>query len=75
MILRILTAAALAATGHAGASVLVAVLAFAAWVLRTILPVLPQVMAVSVGVALAVMIPLTVRSVLALPLRRPAVTS
>lgn len=62
---RILLAAALALTGHAGASVLFAVLAFTGWMLRTLLPVLPQVLAVSVGVALAVMIPLTVRSVLA----------
>lgn len=69
---RILLAAALAATGHAGASALIAVLTCAAWLVRALLPVLPQVMAVSVGVALAVMIPLTVRSVLAF---KPGVTS
>lgn len=69
---RILIAAAFAVTGHAGASVLIAVLAFTGWALRTLLPVFPQVMAVSVGIALLVMIPVTVRSVLAF---KPGVTS
>jgi len=72
---RILLAALLAATGHAGASVLVAILGFTAWVLRTVLPVLPQVMAGAVALALAVAIPLTIRSVIAFkPYRPGAVT-
>lgn len=72
---RIFFAAALAATGHAGASVLIAVLSFAAWAVRNVLPVAPQLFLAAVLSALAVLVPLTVRSVLAFPLRRPAVTS
>ncbi|HZR50082.1 MAG TPA: hypothetical protein VFB06_11240 [Streptosporangiaceae bacterium] len=40
--IRVLLAAMLAATGHAGASVLVAVLVIAARLARVLLPVLPQ---------------------------------
>lgn len=51
---RVLLAAALAATGHAGACVLIAVLTCTTCVVRTLLPVLPQI--AIAGVALAVMI-------------------
>lgn len=58
MILRILAAAVLASTGHAGASALVAVLLIAARVIRTLLPVLPQLTVT--GVLLAIVLLLAV---------------
>lgn len=61
--IRILLAVALAATGHVGASVLVAILAASAGLVRAVLPVLPQLSAAGLGAAVIVMAYLVFRSV------------
>lgn len=72
--IRILLAVAIAATGHAGAAVLMAVITVTGWLARTLLPVLPVVLAVCLPAAIAAVAALTVRELRGRPLFRPAVT-